>query len=324
MAWTYHNIIQTGGVAWVWVSSVVAWDGIVVNSTDATNPIVSLDPAILSSSVTFYSTTTASNIGGYSKIVTSIESADYDEPAVNVSTGAITGSDQLVWQLATDTWLFVGNPWIITITTIWEIRKVSWSDNAQFYFKVFHRDSIGTETEIAVSNLTAQITGSTYSQFNTSALLNNGAFDVTDRVVIKYYASRVWWGSNPTYEFSFGGNNPVRTLFPLPTEILLTNYYTKTEIDSKEQIKGIAEVDFGTITQESDVARVTVTDASISATSYPIVAPYAITTTDHDPDDYSVEWISATIANVIAGVSFEIVAVAPNLTFGKYKFVYHY
>lgn len=223
----YHNIIEIND----WLNSVVAWEGIIIDSTDPINPIVSVDPALLTSSVTFYSTTTASSIWGYNKLVTSIESVDYDEPAVNVSTGAITWADQLVGQLVTDPWLFVGNPWIITITTIGEIRKTSGgSHNAQFYFKVFHRTSGGTETEIAVSNPTLPINNASYAQFNTSALLNNGAFDITDSVVIKYYATKVTGGGDPVYEFLFGWTNPVRTLFPVPVDIIAIAGWLDTQV----------------------------------------------------------------------------------------------
>lgn len=230
---------KNGGGWWGWwVTSVVAWTWIVVDSTDTANPIVWIDPNLLTSSVTFYATTTASDVSGYTKLVSDIDDPDYDEPAVNVSTWPITGSDQLVWELATIPWLFVGNPWIITITTIWEIRKVSWGllSNAQFYFKVFHRDNVGTETEIALSNNTMPVTNTVYWQFNTSALLNNWAFDSTDRVVIKFYATRTWVWADPTYEFGFGWNNPVRTLFPLPISVLPTAQQPYLLINSNQNI----------------------------------------------------------------------------------------
>ena len=212
-----------------WVQSVNAWPWITVDNTDPSNPIVS---SILSSNLTLYSTTAASDIPWYSKIVTDIDDPDYDEPAVNVPIWPITGSDQLVWELATSAWLIVGNPWILTITTIWEIRKTSvWASNADFYFKVFHRDSGGTETEIAVSNNTWPIDATLFTQFSTSALLNNGAFNATDRIVVKYYATKVTWWSDPEYEFLFGWSNPVRTLIPVPAELVLTNYYTIPETD---------------------------------------------------------------------------------------------
>lgn len=191
-----------------------------------------LDISALSSNITLYATTAASDIPWYNKLVTSIEDVDYDEPAVNVPIWPITWADQIVWELWASAWLFVGNPWIINITTIWEIRRTSWgSGRAEFYFKVFHRDSLGTETEIAVSNPTGVIESTIYEQFYTVALLNNGAFDSTDRITIKFYASKIWWWPDPEYEFSFGGDNPVRTLLPIPAELVLTNYYTKDETD---------------------------------------------------------------------------------------------
>lgn len=88
--------------------------------------------------------------------------------------------------------------------------------------------------------------------------------------------------------------------------------------------KGIAEVDFGVVTTESDIATVTVSDASITATSYPSVTLYAIATTDHDPDDYMAEGLIPYITNVSAGVGFDISVRAPNMTWGKYKVTYMY
>lgn len=88
--------------------------------------------------------------------------------------------------------------------------------------------------------------------------------------------------------------------------------------------KWIAEVDFGAIWQESDIATITVTDASIFTTSYPSVALHAIATSDHDPDDYMAEWLTAYITNIINWVSFDISVRAPNLTWWKYKVTYLY
>lgn len=88
--------------------------------------------------------------------------------------------------------------------------------------------------------------------------------------------------------------------------------------------KWIVEVNFWANTQEDHNASVTVLDSNITATSYPIVMPYAIETTDHDPDDYMVEGITATIWNIVAWVSFDIIASTQNHTFWKYKFIYHY
>lgn len=88
--------------------------------------------------------------------------------------------------------------------------------------------------------------------------------------------------------------------------------------------KGVAEVNFGAITQESDIATVTVSNATITATSYPTVALYAVANADHDPDDYMVESLSAYVTNVVAGVGFDISVRAPQLTWGRYSVTYQF
>jgi hypothetical protein len=88
--------------------------------------------------------------------------------------------------------------------------------------------------------------------------------------------------------------------------------------------KGIAEVDFGTNASESDIATVTVTDATITSTSYPSVSLYALATTDHDSDDYMAEGLIPYVSSVTNGVGFNISVRAPNLTWGKYKVTYQF
>lgn len=88
--------------------------------------------------------------------------------------------------------------------------------------------------------------------------------------------------------------------------------------------KGIAEVDFGAITTQSDIATVSVADASVTTTSYPSVTMYALATTDHDPDDYMVEGLIPYVTNVQNGVGFDVSVRAPNMTFGKYRVTYQF
>ena len=85
-----------------------------------------------------------------------------------------------------------------------------------FYYEVYHRTSGGTETLISTSSKTPPISTNVYTEFLAAALLNNGTFLATDRIVVKYYADRIGSGSNPSYEFQFGGTSPVRTNFPVP------------------------------------------------------------------------------------------------------------
>jgi hypothetical protein len=176
---------------------------------------------LIPANLTFYNTTAASNVAGYDKVVISIDDPDYDTVAVNVSTGAITTTAQPVGSFVSDAGIFAGNPGVINISTVGEIRRTSGSGTAEFYYEVYQRDSLGNETLIATSNKTTPVTTSVYQQFQASALFNNGTWLSTDRVVIKYYADRISGGSNPVYEFLVGGSNPVRTLFPISAQLLL-------------------------------------------------------------------------------------------------------
>ena len=174
----------------------------------------------LSSNINLYPTTAASDIANHNRLVTELTDADYDDPAADVSTGVITTADQVVGQLISDAGIFVGNPGVINITTIGNIRRVSGNKTASFYFRLFKRDSSGTEVQLAESDPTPEVSASTYTQFNASAILNNGEFLDTDRIVIRYYATPTGTGNNPTYEFEFGGDDPVRTLLPVPVTVI--------------------------------------------------------------------------------------------------------
>jgi hypothetical protein len=191
-----------------------------INDGDnGTSHFISLED--LPSNVVFFPTTVASDIIGYSKIVTSITDPSYNTTAVNVSTGAITTTNQLISSLATSTNIIVGNPGVFNITTIGNIRRISGSGTASFFFRVYKRDSSGVETLIATSDNTIPVLDSgTFIEFSATAIWNDGIFSATDRVVIKYLANRISGGSNPTYEFQFGGVKPIRTLVPIPLTVI--------------------------------------------------------------------------------------------------------
>ena len=175
----------------------------------------------LPSNIVFYPTNVASDIGGYVKIVTSITDPSYNTTAVDISTGAITTTDQLISSLATSANIIVGNPGVLNITTIGNIRRISGSGEASFFFRVYKRTLAGVETLVATSDNTIPvIDGGTYVEFSATAIWNDGIFLDTDRVVMKYYANRITGGSNPTYEFQFGGVTPVRTLVPIPLSVV--------------------------------------------------------------------------------------------------------
>jgi hypothetical protein len=191
-----------------------------INDGDnGTTHFISLED--LPSNVVFFPTTTPSDVVGYSKIVTSITDPSYNTTAANVSTGSITTTNQLIASLATSTNIIVGNPGVFNITTIGNIRRISGSGTASFFFRVYKRDSSGVETLIATSDNTIPVLDSgTFIEFSATAIWNDGIFLSTDRVVIKYLANRISGGSTPTYEFQFGGITPIRTLVPIPLTVI--------------------------------------------------------------------------------------------------------
>lgn len=186
-----------------------------VDNTDPLNPVVKSV-----ANLTFYATTAASGIVGYTKLVTNITDPDYNTVPVNVPTGAISGQGQLLAQLVSTPGVFIGNPGVITINTIGEIRRTSGTGLAEFYYEAYLRNSLGVETLIGTSNNTAPVSQSAYTQFSADLLFNNGVWTITDRLVLKYYGNRIAGGSNPQYDFLFGGSNPVRTLFPVAASVI--------------------------------------------------------------------------------------------------------
>ena len=104
----------------------------------------------------------------------------------------------------------------------------------------------------------------------------------------------------------------------------ITAEYQKVTTNSSTVVatRGIAEVDFGSTEQPNAI--VTVSLASISTTSYPSISVYALATTDHDPEDYLLEGVTAYITNIVNGVGFDIIAGCNDTTWGKYKVTYQF
>lgn len=82
------------------------------------------------------------------------------------------------------------------------------------------------------------------------------------------------------------------------------------------------EIDFGAATQTQHNVTLTVNDANITANSLIIVSIAATETTDHSIDEALAENINVIAGNVVAGVSFDIMAFCDSGTYGKYKVNY--
>jgi hypothetical protein len=188
-----------------------------INDGDDGNPFISLND--LPSNLILYATNAASDIPTYVKLVSSITDPSYNTVAVNVSTGSITTTNQFISALITSPNVIVGNPGVLNISTIGNIRRTAGSGNAEFYFEVYKRVLAGTETLITTSGSTLPVFNGTYAEFSATALWNDGIFLATDRIVLKFYGTRIAGGSNPTYDFQFGGSVPVRSLVPIPLTV---------------------------------------------------------------------------------------------------------
>jgi len=184
------------------------------------------DISQLTSNVITFPTTASADVAGYFALVTSSVDARYSQPSVDVPTGAITGTGHLISSLITDSYLFLGAPGIVNLITNGQIRRVSGTGTANFYYEVYARSG-STETLIATSDTTVAVSSNTYAEFSAAAVLNNGTFTEDDRIVIKYYANKLPGGSNPSYQFMFGGDAPVRTIFPVPATVLISPWNGK-------------------------------------------------------------------------------------------------
>ena len=200
-----------------------------------------LDATALTSSLIYYATSASSNVATYGALVTSPLDSDYDEPAVDIPTGVITGSNQFISSLVSEAGTLIGSTGRINVTTLGNIRKAAGSGSgvAQFYFEVYKRDTVGTEALLGTSNPTPAIDGSTYQEFFTDALINPTDFVAGDSVVIKFYGDRIAGGSDPSYEFQFGGSSPVRTLLPVAVSVVAITPPASAVITDTSNFNGI-------------------------------------------------------------------------------------
>ena len=220
---TAAHLIKDGGVSTQFLKA----DGSIDNN-------VYLTSADLPSTLDLFATTFPDPIiPTYNVLVRNILDPRFNTTAVDVSTGTITTTDQLISSLISDTNVISGNPGLFNITTIGNVRKLSGSGEANFFFRIYRRDAGGVETFITLSSNTLPVTTGVYVEFSATALWNNGIFNSTDRIVIKYYANRIPGGSNPVYQFQFGGISPVRTVAAVPVAVL-PNIYLSNLVDVED------------------------------------------------------------------------------------------
>lgn len=194
------------------------------------------DVSQLSTNLAVFATTAASDISGYNVLVSSVDNPDYNTTAVNVPTGAVNADGQLIASLASDAGLFEGQVDPITVTTLGNIRKTAGNANqsASFYFEVYVRNAAGTETLVGTSDDTGEVNPpnlNEYQEFSASSFVSFGTVGATDRIVLKFYGN-VSDGAGAEYDFQFGGDNPVRTLIPVPATVAVAHIASSVEVDT--------------------------------------------------------------------------------------------
>ena len=210
------------------VSYVPDSDMVSTNVQDAIDELhnTKLDISALSSSIVLYPTTATIAVDGtYTKMVTSINDSDYDTVAVDINTGNILGTDQLIASLSTEQGVLVGNTGLINIHTVGNVRvnPDGAGGSATFYFEVYKRTDAGVETLLSTSSASTLVSVDSYVEFFADALLPPTDFTATDRIVIKYYGNEITGNTNTTYDFQFGGSTPVRSNFPVPVSVIPQN-----------------------------------------------------------------------------------------------------
>jgi hypothetical protein len=181
-----------------------------------------LDVGVLASNIILYPTSVPADVTGYFKLVTSPDDPDYDAVAQDITTAPITGQNILLTELISEPGIFVGNPGIINIPVVGQIRKAQSNPDvsARFYFEIYKRDDQGVEVLLGTSNETQRVGSIIYEEFNANALLDNGIFTESDRLVFKFYGNKVA-PDNGAYQFKFGGGEPVRILLNVPISTTL-------------------------------------------------------------------------------------------------------
>lgn len=222
------------------ISAITGYSEIFYPNEKATKDALDakLNISDLPSNLTLYATNVPSGVSTYTKWVTTLNDPDYNTTAVNISTGVITGTNQLLSGLSSIGGVIVGNPGEINVTTVGEIRRTAGSGTAKFYFELYKRSSAGVEEFLGVSNFTLPVGFETYAEFSATSILNNGIFLATDRLVIKFYGSRISGGSDPTFDFQFGGLTPVRTIVPVPFRVLASEYELKANKQNSLAVDG--------------------------------------------------------------------------------------
>ena len=189
-----------------------------------------VDVGTLSSSLILYPTNTyevGGTFDGYAQMVTNTSDVRYNDTAVilyttddrtETGTSAITSenlaSPSLVGALIADPGLFTGDISGINTTTIGEVAHVSGNNPAYIRYTIYNSSDMVNHIAQSEYILVSDDDTIFFETFQ-NAIITNANFDVDERVVIHYEAYHDG-GQDPIIAIRFGGENPTRTLLPIP------------------------------------------------------------------------------------------------------------
>jgi len=188
-----------------------ATEGMMIYNTDTGRVAVYQDGSwveiqpwvITGTTLNFFLSDDAADIGTYYYMYPTESGNGYSELT---SPSLSTGDDQLLWSFVTE----AGEPGIEVLalgayTTTLFLKKTGNKD-VRVYWKLFKRDTGGTETEILQSAVSDYLTADN-SQYLISAYLNEDqVLDPSDRLVLKLYANVSGTGTDVTVTLTMEGD----------------------------------------------------------------------------------------------------------------------
>jgi len=158
---------------------------------------------VVGTTINYFLTNNAADIGSYYYLYPTETGEAYSELT---SSSLSAGDDQLLWSFVTE----AGEPGMDVLalgayTTALFLEKTGNKD-VRVYWKLFKRNTGGTETEILQSAASDYLTAST-SQYVLSGYLNEDqTLDTTDRLVLKLYANVSGTGTDVTVKLTMEGD----------------------------------------------------------------------------------------------------------------------
>jgi hypothetical protein len=186
----------------------------------------------------------------------------------------------------------------------------------QLYALLYKTNSTGSSpTLLATSGYSNVLTGVSAEYTVDTALSTSTTLLSTDLLMVEWYTFNIGGGSNPTVNLDIEDNTVARMELP-SSYVDLSGYQPLLH-------SGTVNIDFGKdgVLSENDLVVTTVLASWVTSTTK-IQCFVENDGVDHTGEDVYLENIMASTYNINVGVSFDIIAVAHNLTWGRYKITY--